>query len=57
MRLKLPNDFHTKVGFRLTAWYSGMFILSSLIFSTVSYLSVFSTLRDNRPAIKATLSQ
>ena len=57
MRLKLPNDFHTKVGFRLTAWYSGMFILSSLIFSTVSYLSVFSTLRDNRAAIKATLSQ
>jgi signal transduction histidine kinase len=41
----------------LTAWYSGIFILSSLIFATVSYLSVFATLRGNRDAIQAALSQ
>ena len=57
MHLKFPNGFHTKIGFRLTAWYSGIFVLSSLIFSTVSYFAVFSTLRDNRELIQATLSQ
>ena len=57
MHLKFPNGFHTKFWFRLTAWYSGIFILSSLIFSTVSYLAVFSTLRDNRELIQTTLSQ
>jgi len=57
MPSKFPSVFRSKVGFRLTAWYSGIFILSSLIFATVSYLSVFSTLKDNRGAIQATLSQ
>jgi signal transduction histidine kinase len=57
MRLKFPDHFHTKLGVRLTAWYSGIFILSFLIFSIVCYLSVFSTLKDNKGAIEATLSQ
>jgi signal transduction histidine kinase len=57
MRLKFPDRFHTKLGVRLTAWYSGIFILSFLIFSIVCYLSVFSTLKDNKGAIEATLSQ
>lgn len=57
MPLKFPRVLRSKVGFRLTAWYSGIFIVSSLIFATVSYLSVFATLRDNRDAIQAALSQ
>ncbi len=56
MRLRFPDGFHTKLGVRLTAWYSGIFILSLLILSIVSYLSVFSALRDNKDAIQATLS-
>jgi len=57
MLLKLPKHFHKKLSVRLTVWYSGIFILSSLVFSVVSYLFVFSTVRDNRNAIQATLSQ
>ena len=57
MRLKLSDRFHTKLGVRLTAWYSGIFILSFVIFSVVSYLFVFSALKDNKDAIRAALSQ
>jgi signal transduction histidine kinase len=57
MLLKFPKHFHKKLSVRLTVWYSGIFILSSLVFSVVSYLFVFSTVRDNRNAIQATLSQ
>ncbi len=57
MPLKFPKHFHKKLGVRLTLWYSGLFILSSLTFSIVTYLFVFSTVRDNRHAIQATLSQ
>ncbi len=57
MPLKLPKRFHKKLSVRLTVWYSGIFILSSLIFSVVSYLFVFSTVRDNRGAIQAALSE
>ena len=56
MRLNIPKNFHKKLGVRLTAWYSGIFILSSLIFSIVSYVFVLSTLRDHRDAIQATLA-
>ena len=57
MLLKFPKHLHKKLSVRLTVWYSGIFILSSLAFSIVSYLFVFSTVRDNREAIQATLSQ
>jgi len=57
MRLKLPKRFHKTLGFRLTFWYSAIFILSFLILSVISYLFVFSSIRDNRAAIKAELSE
>ena len=57
MLLKFPKNLRKKLSVRLTVWYSGIFILSSLTFSIVSYLFVFSTVRDNRKAIQATLSQ
>jgi hypothetical protein len=31
MLLKLPKHFHKKLSVRLTVWYSGIFILSSLV--------------------------
>ena len=57
MLLKFPKNLRKKLSVRLTVWYSGIFILSSLTFSIVSYLFVFSTVRDNRKEIQATLSQ
>lgn len=57
MLLKLPSRFYKKLGVRLTVWYSGIFVLSSSVFFLVSYLFVFSTVRDNRGAIQATLLQ
>lgn len=57
MRLRLPERFHKTLAFRLTFWYSAIFILSSLTFSVVSYLFVFSTVRDNRSAIETQLTR
>ncbi len=57
MLLKFPKHLHKKLSVRLAVWYSGIFILSSLMFSIVSYLFVFSTIRDHRNAILATLAQ
>ena len=57
MRLKFPERFHRTLAFRLTFWYSAIFILSFLALSVISYLFVFSAIRDNRAAIKATLSK
>jgi signal transduction histidine kinase len=57
MRLKFPDRFHKTLAFRLTFWYSAIFILSFLALSVISYLFVFSQIRDNRAAINATLSK
>jgi signal transduction histidine kinase len=57
MRLKFPKRFHKTLAFRLTFWYSAIFILSFLVLSVISYLFVFSSIRDNRAAIKAELSE
>ena len=57
MRSSLSKRLHKTLGFRLTAWYSAIFILSSLTFSIVSYLFVFSSVRDNRGVIEAQLSK
>ena len=57
MRLRFPERFHKTLAFRLTFWYSAIFILSSLTFSVVSYLFVFSTVRDNRSAIETQLTK
>src|SRR5688500_5789793 len=55
MRLNSPKRFHKTLAFRLTFWYLGIFILSFLLLSIISYLFVFSAIRDNRAAIKAEL--
>jgi signal transduction histidine kinase len=49
--------FHKTLGFRLTFWYSAIFILSSLTLSIVSFAFVFSTMRDNRQAIQSKLAE
>ena len=57
MRLKFLKRFHKTLGFRLTFWYSTIFILSFLTLSVVSYFFVFSSIRDNRRPITAKLSE
>jgi signal transduction histidine kinase len=57
MPLSSPKRFHKTLGFRLTFWYSSIFILSSLTLSVVSFAFVFSTMRDNREAIQLKLSE
>ena len=57
MRLKLPKHFHKTLAFRLAFWYSAIFIVSFLALSILSYLFVFSAIRDNRGVIHAALSK
>jgi len=57
MPSRILSHFHKSLGFRLSFWYSVIFILSFLILSIVSYLFVFSTLRDNRTVTKEKLSE
>src|SRR5258705_3537834 len=57
----MPSRFfsrlHKTLAFRLTFWYAAIFILSSLTLFIVSYLFVFSTVRDNRSGIEAQFSK
>ena len=57
MPLKFNRSFFRTLGFRLTSWYSGIFIVSSLVLMSVSYLFVFSTMRDERNAIQSRLRE
>ena len=57
MRLKIPERFHRTLAFRLTFWYSAIFILGFLILSVISYFFVFASIRDNRPAIRKELAR
>lgn len=57
MRLKFLKRFRNSFAFRLTFWYSAIFVLSFSLLSLVSYQFVFSSIRDNRSAIKAELSK
>jgi signal transduction histidine kinase len=57
MRLEFTKRFHKTFAFRLTFWYSAILIVSFLTLSVLSYLFVFSSIRDNRRAIKAELSK
>ena len=57
MRFKFSERFHKTLAFRLTFWYSAILTLSFLLVSVISYLFVFSAIRDNRPAIRAALAQ
>lgn len=57
MRLRLPEGFHRTLAFRLTFWYSGIFILGFLLLSVISYFFVFASIRDNRPAIRKEMAR
>ena len=57
MRLKFPKRFQNTLAFRLTFWYSAILVLGFLVLSVISYLFVFSSIRDNRIAIKTELSK
>jgi signal transduction histidine kinase len=57
MPLKSLSRFSKTLGFRLTFWYSAIFIFSSLTFSIISYLAVFSSIRDYRSAIHSKLAE
>ena len=52
-----PNRFYKRVGFRLTLWYSAIFIVSSVALSLISYAYLSSSLRDNRKVIEAKLER
>ena len=49
--------FYKTLGFRLSFWYSSIFIVSSLTLSIVSFAFVFSTMRDHRKAIQLQLAE
>src|SRR6185503_9521231 len=57
MPLRLSSPFYRTLGFRFTLWYSGIFIVSSLTLSILSYVFVFSSMRDERRAIQSQLRQ
>jgi signal transduction histidine kinase len=57
MRFGSRNRFYKRVGFRLTLWYSALFIVSSIALSVVSYGYLSSSLRDNRKVIQSKLEQ
>ena len=57
MPLSFRRRFHKTLSFRLTFWYSSIFILSSLTLSIVSFAFVFSTMRDNRKTIQSQLAE
>ncbi len=57
MRLRFPERFHRTLAFRLTFWHSAIFVCSFLLLSVLSYFFVFSSIRDNRPDIRAALSE
>ena len=46
MFLKPLNDLRKTAGFRLTAWYSGIFILSSLLLFSFAYVFLATSLRE-----------
>lgn len=57
MLLKLPKFARKTLGFRLTLWYSGIFLLSCLVVFLVSYLFLSSSLRSHRDGIEAKSKQ
>ncbi len=53
-----PKRFRKTVGFRLTAWYSGIFILSSVFLFSFSYFYISSSLKKQaQEAIASRLSE
>ncbi len=56
MRLRFPSHVRKTLGFRLTLWYSAIFISSSLVLLVISYIFLSSSVRDNRKVIQSRLS-
>lgn len=57
MRFGSLSRFHKRLGFRLTLWYSTLFIISSVVLSIISYGYLSSSLRDNRKVIQSKLEE
>ncbi len=57
MRFGSLSRLRKKLGFRLTLWYSAVFIASSLALSIISYNFLSASLRDNRKNIQAKLEE
>ena len=57
MPLKIIDEARKSLGFRLTLWYSAIFILSSLVICVVCYVFLSTSLRDNRKAIESKVRQ
>lgn len=57
MRLEFPKRFRNSFALRLTLWYSTILTFSFLTLSVLSYLFVFSAIRDNRDAIRSELAK
>lgn len=53
MRLRLPSRVRKTLGFRLTLWYSAIFIVSSLMLFVVSYIFLTASVRDNREEVQS----
>ncbi len=57
MRFGSLSRFYKRLGFRLTLWYSTLFIISSVVLSIISYGYLASSLRDNRKVIQSKLEE
>jgi len=58
MFLMSPNNLRKTVGFRLTVWYSGIFIFSSLLLFVLAYFLLSSSLnKQNHEAIQQKLKE
>lgn len=57
MSLKFLDQIHRTLGFRLTLWYSTIFILSALVLFILSYLLLSSSIQENRDKIQAKLRE
>lgn len=55
MRLRLPSGIGKTLGFRLTLWYSAIFIASSVILFGLSYVFLTMSVRDNRKEVQSKL--
>ena len=57
MRSKFPDRLRKTFAFRLTLWYSAIFIVSSVMLFIVSYLFLSASVRDNQKVIQSKLKK
>jgi signal transduction histidine kinase len=55
MRLRFPSGVRKTLGFRLTLWYSAIFIVSSVILFVVTYILLSVSVRDNQKDVQSKL--